>query len=88
MGKEKIIVARSYDSSSEGGLEHQGVEVSIGLLGDYVIADRDGTVIIPGKLADEVTLKTDKVLKTENLVRTAILNGTDPQNAYLKYEKF
>tara|TARA_B100000795_G_scaffold173617_1_gene130936 strand:- start:225 stop:1058 length:834 start_codon:yes stop_codon:yes gene_type:complete len=32
LGKEKIIVARRYDSSSEGGLEHQGVEVSIGLL--------------------------------------------------------
>ena len=32
MGKEKIIVARNYDSSSEGGLENHGVEVSIGLL--------------------------------------------------------
>tara|TARA_B100001059_G_C17829741_1_gene583799 strand:- start:1320 stop:1982 length:663 start_codon:yes stop_codon:yes gene_type:complete len=79
------VVGRWTPESFADPIEIDGVSISTG---DYVIADRDGTVIIPGNLADEVTLKTEKVLKTENLVRTAILNGTDPQNAYLKYGKF
>ena len=32
MGKEKIIVARNYDSSNTGGIQNHGVEVSIGSL--------------------------------------------------------
>ena len=56
--------------------------------GDYVMADRDGVVIIPGKIAEEVIEKTEEVLRTESLVRKAILEGVDPQEAYLKYGKF
>ncbi len=55
---------------------------------DYVVADRDGVVIIPGKIAEEVTVAAEKVLRTESLVRKAILQGEDPQQAYLKYGKF
>jgi 4-hydroxy-4-methyl-2-oxoglutarate aldolase len=55
---------------------------------DYLLADRDGVVIIPGKLVDDVVTKTEAVLQTENTVRTAILAGMDPQEAYLKYGKF
>lgn len=56
--------------------------------GDYVLADRDGVIIIPKAIAKEVIERTELVLKTENLVRTSILNGMDPQEAYLKYGKF
>ncbi len=56
--------------------------------GDYVMADRDGTVIIPQAVAEEVIEKTEEVLQTESLVRKAILEGMDPQEAYLKYGKF
>lgn len=56
--------------------------------GDYVLGDRDGVVIIPGKLAEEVIAKTEEVVGTENKVRTAILGGMDPQQAYLKFGKF
>jgi regulator of RNase E activity RraA len=56
--------------------------------GDYLLADRDGVVIIPGNIVDEVVTKTEVVLQTENTVRTAILAGMDPQEAYLKYGKF
>lgn len=56
--------------------------------GDYVMADRDGIVIIPKAIAEEVVKKTEAVLKTESLVRKAILQGVDPQEAYLKYGKF
>jgi regulator of RNase E activity RraA len=56
--------------------------------GDYVMADRDGVVIIPQTIAEEVVEKTETVLQTESLVRKAILEGVDPQMAYLKYGKF
>jgi regulator of RNase E activity RraA len=56
--------------------------------GDYLIADRDGVVIIPGAIAEEVVRKTEEVMLTENRVRTAILGGMDPQEAYLKFGKF
>lgn len=56
--------------------------------GDYVLADRDGIVIIPGASAEEVVQRTEEVLRTENLVRKAILQGVDPVEAYLRYGKF
>jgi regulator of RNase E activity RraA len=56
--------------------------------GDYLIADRDGVVVIPGGMAEEVVRKTEEVMQTENQVRTAILGGMDPQEAYLKFGKF
>ena len=62
-------------------------EVSI-CSGDYVIADRDGIVIIPVDVAEEVARRVTDVMATENLVRKAIREGADPQEAYLKYGKF
>jgi regulator of RNase E activity RraA len=56
--------------------------------GDFLIADRDGVVLIPDAIADEVVHRTEEVMQTENKVRTAILSGMDPQEAYLKYGKF
>jgi 4-hydroxy-4-methyl-2-oxoglutarate aldolase len=56
--------------------------------GDYVLADRDGIVVIPQKIAEDVVTKTEEVLQTESLIRKAILEGVDPQEAYLKYGKF
>jgi 4-hydroxy-4-methyl-2-oxoglutarate aldolase len=55
---------------------------------DYVMADRDGIVIVPGKFVEEVVTKTEEVLRTENLVRKAIFQGVDPVQAYMKYGKF
>jgi len=56
--------------------------------GDYVLADRDGIVIIPQALVSEVVAETEEVLRRENLVRKAILAGVDPVEAYLQYGKF
>ena len=55
---------------------------------DYVLADRDGIVTIPQKIAEDVVTKTEEVMQTENKVRKAILEGVDPQEAYLNYGKF
>lgn len=79
------VVGRWTAQSFEAPIEIDGVAIHSG---DYVLADRDGAVIIPGSIAEEVIEKTEEVLKTENLVRTAILAGVDPQEAYLKYGKF
>lgn len=62
-----------------------GVQIQTG---DYVIADRDGVVRIPGELAEDAIAAAEKVMTTENLVRKAILEGVDPQEAYLKFGKF
>jgi 4-hydroxy-4-methyl-2-oxoglutarate aldolase len=56
--------------------------------GDYVIADRDGVVIVPASFIDEVANRVVLVMATENLVRNAIREGVDPQEAYLRYGKF
>ena len=53
-----------------------------------VLADRDGVVIIPAAIAAEVVQETEEVLRKENLVRKAILQGIDPVQAYLQYGKF
>jgi 4-hydroxy-4-methyl-2-oxoglutarate aldolase len=55
---------------------------------DYVMADRDGIVVIPNEIAEEVITRTEEVLQTESLVRKAIMQGVDPVEAYLKYGKF
>jgi len=56
--------------------------------GDYMVGDRDGLVRIPARLAGDVAGKAETAMVTESLVRKAILAGTDPQQAYLKYGKF
>lgn len=56
--------------------------------GDYVLADRDGAVVIPGNVASEVVAQAEQVMTTENKVRSAMLQGLDPQEAYRKYGKF
>jgi len=56
--------------------------------GDYMVGDRDGLVRVPKALAEKVAAKAEAAMATESLVRKAILAGTDPQEAYLKYGKF
>lgn len=56
--------------------------------GDWLLGDRDGIVVIPGAIAAEVVARTEQVLQQENSVRTAILAGVDPQEAYLRFGKF
>jgi regulator of RNase E activity RraA len=56
--------------------------------GDYIIADMDGAVIIPQEVVEEVVIETEKVMNTESEMRKAILGGMDPEQAYLKFQKF
>lgn len=56
--------------------------------GDYLFGDRDGVVRIPRANLDRVLLLAEGAMGKENLVRTAILEGVDPQEAYLRHGKF
>jgi regulator of RNase E activity RraA len=68
------------------------VEIRIGDVligpGDYLVGDRDGMIRVPRALVQEVIEKAESAIGTENKVRTAILTGVDPQQAYLKFGKF
>lgn len=68
------------------------VEVKIGDVviqpGDYMIGDRDGLIRVPKAIVEDVVERAEKAIATENKVRTAILAGVDPQEAYLKHGKF
>jgi len=56
--------------------------------GDYVVGDRDGVIIIPQGVAEEVITKAEEVVHTEDLVRKAILAGMHPVEAFRKYGRF
>ena len=55
---------------------------------DYVLADIDGVVIIPQNIIEDIIIRSEKLINTENLVRKAIKDGMDPQEAYLKFGAF
>ena len=73
-------------------VEEMGTSINIGDVivktGDYLIADEDGVIIIPKKIIFKIIHKAKQDLNSENKMREAILNGTDPKDAYLKYGKF
>jgi 4-hydroxy-4-methyl-2-oxoglutarate aldolase len=56
--------------------------------GDLALGDRDGMVILPAARAEEIVARAEEATNTENLVRKAILEGVDPQEAYLKHGRF
>jgi regulator of RNase E activity RraA len=56
--------------------------------GDYLLGDRDGVVIIPRDAAAEVIAQTEAVMATESEMRSALIGGMDPIDAYNRYGKF
>jgi 4-hydroxy-4-methyl-2-oxoglutarate aldolase len=69
-----------------------GEPVTIGAVtietGDYLLGDRDGVVVIPRAIAEDVVTKTEEVVATESEMRQALIAGMDPVAAYNKYGKF
>jgi regulator of RNase E activity RraA len=63
----------------------EGVRVSPG---DFIVADRDGVLVIRQEIAEEVLLESEEVVATENLVRKSILEGVHPVQAYETYGRF
>ena len=62
-----------------------GVRVS---LGDIVVGDLDGVVIVPRRVAVEVLKRCERLVGTESKVRTAVKRGMKPLAAYEKFGAF
>ena len=73
-------------------VESMGEPITIGSVvisaGDWILADIDGVVVIPQSLITTVLQKTETIMTTESELRTMILGGMDPQDAYKKYRLF
>ncbi len=69
-----------------------GEPITIGTVtisaGDYLLGDRDGVVVIPQSIAQEVVTRTEAVVATESDMRRALLGGMDPVEAYRTFGKF
>jgi 4-hydroxy-4-methyl-2-oxoglutarate aldolase len=57
-------------------------------LGDVVVADLDGVVVVPRRVAHEVLTRCEKLVGTENAVRKAVKRGMTPLAAYEKFKTF
>jgi hypothetical protein len=53
--------------------------------GDWVVADRDGIVVIPALIAEDVIAEAEEKAATENEIRAAVRAGTAPLDAYERY---
>ena len=62
-----------------------GVRVA---LGDVIVADLDGVVVVPRRVAHEVATRCEKLVGTENAVRKAVKRGMTPLAAYEKFGSF
>jgi len=56
--------------------------------GDFLLGDRDGVVVIPRDIVEDVVVKTEEVVATETEMRKALMSGMDPVDAYHRFGKF
>ena len=57
-------------------------------LGDIVVGDLDGVVVVPRRVAHEVVTRCERLVSTENRVRAAVRRGMTPLAAYEKFGRF
>ena len=69
-----------------------GQPVTIGgvriALGDVIVADLDGVVVVPRRAAHEVLVRCEKLASTEDKVRSAVRRGLAPLAAFEKFGSF
>jgi 4-hydroxy-4-methyl-2-oxoglutarate aldolase len=56
--------------------------------GDLVFADRDGVVIVPAELAEQVLVAAEKLGEIEELLRAGLRAGEDRELVYKRHPKF
>ena len=80
------------DIAGRWRLVDYNVPIQIGTVqiesGDFVVGDRDGVLVIPQAIAEEVITKAEEVVHTENLLRKSILEGVHPVDAFRQYGRF
>jgi 4-hydroxy-4-methyl-2-oxoglutarate aldolase len=62
-----------------------GVRVN---LGDVIVGDLDGVVVVPRRAAHEVLQRCERLVGTESRVRAAVKRGMTPLAAYEKFGAF
>ena len=71
---------------------HGDVELRIGGVGiargDWIVGDRDGIVVIPAALAEDVVTEAEEKAATESEIRTAVRAGATPLDAYERFGTF
>jgi regulator of RNase E activity RraA len=79
------IVERWIPDAYGAPIDIGGVTISTG---DWLLADRDGVVIVPRAHAEEAVRRTEEVMSTESDMRRALVGGMDPVEAYNQFGKF
>jgi 4-hydroxy-4-methyl-2-oxoglutarate aldolase len=73
-------------------LKNYGKPVRIGRVtvreGDFIVGDKDGVLVIPKEISEEVLIKAEEAVSTENLIRKSILQGIHPVEAYKRHGRF
>ncbi|GMA60724.1 RraA family protein [Alicyclobacillus fastidiosus] len=79
------IVGRWYVKEYNVPIRIKNVNVNPG---DIIKADKDGVVVIPLEVAEEILLKSEELLNTENHVRNDVQNGVHPLESFYKHGWF
>jgi 4-hydroxy-4-methyl-2-oxoglutarate aldolase len=96
VGEEFPVFSRFTTPQDSTGrwelVAHGDVELEIGGVrvsrGDWVVADADGIVVIPGAISEDVIAEAERKAATESEIRAAIRAGTTPLDAYERYGTF
>jgi 4-hydroxy-4-methyl-2-oxoglutarate aldolase len=71
---------------------HGDVSIVIGSVdiapGDWVVGDRDGVVVVPGSVLEDVLGEAEEKVGTESEIREAVREGALPLEAYERYGTF
>jgi 4-hydroxy-4-methyl-2-oxoglutarate aldolase len=73
-------------------VEHGDTTATVGgvsvRLGDYVVGDHDGIVVVPREVLTEVLAEAEAKVATENEIRDAVRGGMLPLEAYERFGTF
>jgi regulator of RNase E activity RraA len=56
--------------------------------GDWISGDRDGLVIIPREILEEILAEAEEKVATESEIRSSVRDGVLPLEAYERYGTF
>jgi 4-hydroxy-4-methyl-2-oxoglutarate aldolase len=56
--------------------------------GDFIVGDRDGVIVVPQELAEEVLLAGEKLEEIEKKIRADLEKGEDREIVYKRHPKF